>query len=213
MRPTLDRGFAREIRYDVPLTDGFEHRFLRNVAPNPRVAFSGLINPEVVPLVAAGRFDALIVHGYASASTLLALLTPRFAGRTRVLLRGESHLLEPRPATRRAVKQVLLRPLFARIDHFLAIGTRNREYYRAYGVSDERITIAPYAVDNTFFTEASRPGREQRAQVRSSFGLAEGVPVFVFCAKFIPVKRPLDVIRAFAAASRRGDNALVVVGE
>jgi glycosyltransferase involved in cell wall biosynthesis len=207
--PAIDPGFGVPVRWDVPLLEGYRHRFLRNVAPRPKVSFSGLVNPELVSIVGSDRYDAVLIHGYASVSNLLALATPR-RGRTRLLMRGESHLRDPRSAATQRAKQVVLPALFRRVDHFLAIGTLNRQYYEHYGVPREKITLAPYTVDNAFFASQSEP---DRAATRARYHLPTDVPLFLFCAKLIPKKRPLDAVRAFAQARRAAPCALVMVGD
>jgi glycosyltransferase involved in cell wall biosynthesis len=150
------------------------------------------------------------VHGYAAASTLAALVGPR-SRRTRLLLRSESTLLNRRSLATRAAKQILIRALFARIDHFLAIGTKSREYFRAYGVRPERITLAPYTVDNSWFEQRSAEARRDPSAARTKLGLPCGRPLFLYCSKIIAHKRPLDVLGAFLRARPRA--ALVYVGD
>ena len=208
VRSSFDVGFNRPIHYDVPLLDGYRHRFLRNVAPRPGLGFAGQLNPEILADLSRSKFDALVVHGYAALTNLLALTAPRCGG-TRVLLRGESHLDEPRSRATRMVKEPLLRVLFRRVDHFLAIGSLNTSYYRHYGVPDGRITLAPYSVDNDHFAASADVERED---LRQRFGLRARVPLFLFCAKLIAVKRPLDAVRAFAKVRQKLECGLVVAG-
>jgi glycosyltransferase involved in cell wall biosynthesis len=213
VRPSFDHGFGRVIQYDVPLTEGYRHRFLRNLAPHPSLTFRGQISPEIVPLLARGGFDAVVVHGYASVTNLLAILG-RWRHRPRVLLRGDSSiLLRPAARSRRVAKQLLLRPLFRRVDHFLAAGTANRRYYESFGVPPERITLAPYSVDNEYFAARSEAARLDPATYRARHGLPQGRPLFVFCGKLIPLKRPFDLLHAFAVARRQAPCGLAIIGD
>jgi glycosyltransferase involved in cell wall biosynthesis len=210
VKPTLDREFGEVFQYDVPLLEGYEHRFLRNVAPRPGLRPAGLMNPEALSILRGGQLDALIVHGYNYLTTVAALLGPH--GRTRVLLRSESQLLPRRRLAVRAAKQLALRPLFRRVDQFLAIGAASRDYFRAYGVPEERITVAPYSVDNAYFAERSAAARRDPAAVRRRLGLPERGPLFLFAAKLIAKKRPLDALAAFLRARDAGPCGLVYVG-
>jgi glycosyltransferase involved in cell wall biosynthesis len=213
VRETFDVGFGRAVQFDVPLLEGYRYRFPRNLAPRPGLTFTGQIHPELPAAVARGDYDAVVVHGYQSASTLGALLAPR-SRRTRVLLRGESILANPkRSLTKRVAKQILLRALFAKIDHFLAIGTLSREYFEAYGVSSERITVAPYTVDNSYFQQKSSAARRDPAAARRKLGLPADRLIFLYCSKVIAHKRPLDVLHAFAKARSAAPAALVYVGD
>jgi len=212
VKETFDAEFGRTVKFDVPLLEGYRHRFLRNIAPRPGFAFTGQINPALSAAVARGEYDAVIVHGYATLSTLAALVGPR-GRRTKLLLRSETTLLAPRSAPKRVAKQVLIRALFKRVDHFLAIGTLSRKYFEAYGVRSERITISPYTVDNTYFEEKSARAREDRSAARRRLGLPPEKPIFLFCSKMVQHKRPLDVLHAFARSRLSGLAVLAYVGE
>jgi glycosyltransferase involved in cell wall biosynthesis len=209
---TFDAGFGRTVRFDVPLLEGYPHRFLRNISPVPALTSAGMINPELPVAVARGRYDAVVLHGYTLVSTLAALLAPR-SRRTRVLLRGESTLLHERSFLIRATKHVLLRALFTRVDHFLSIGTKSAEYFQAYGADPDRITPAPYTVDNAWFEERSAAARRDPAAVRRKLGLPTDRVLFLFCSKVVAHKRPLDVLSAFLRARDAAPCGLVYVGE
>ncbi len=211
IRPSYDSAFGQSIQFDTPLLDGYDHRFLPNLAPRPSISPSGMFNPAIVSVLLKGEFDALIVHGYTSPTAVLGLGGPR--RRTRVLFRGELNLLLERPATRRLTKQVFLRSLFSRIDHFLSIGTLNTEYLAHYGAPRSRITLAPYAVDNDYFLQGSAAARANPALARRQLGIPTDGVVFVASGKLVPRKRPLDLLHAFARSEARTNSTLVYVGD
>jgi glycosyltransferase involved in cell wall biosynthesis len=81
---------------------------------------------------------------------------------------------------------------------------------RSLGISEDRITLTPYSVDNDWWKEQS--SRIDRASVRGSWGIAPEASVILFCGKLQPWKRPFDLLRAFAIATVP-DSALVFAGE
>ncbi len=99
-------------------------------------------------------------------------------------------------AARRAAKRVLLGQLFRRVDHFLCIGTANRELYRSYGVPESKLHMAMYAVDNHRFRRQAEAIRDQRSEIRRQWGIPENAFCILFCGKFIPKKRPMDLVKA-----------------
>lgn len=211
LRPSHDPGFGQSIQFDTPLLEGYDHRFLPNLAVRPSIKATGMFNPSIVSTLLRGEFDALIVQGYSSPTMALALGAPR--RRTRVLFRGESNLLPERSFARRAAKHVFLRALLGRADHFLSIGTLNTEYLEHYGVDRARITVAPYAVDNDYFLKGSAAARANPALARRQLGVpTEGV-LFMASGKLIPRKRPLDLLQAFARSGTRMHSTLVYVGD
>jgi glycosyltransferase involved in cell wall biosynthesis len=214
VKPTFDHGFGREVKFDVPLLEGYAHEFPHNYAREPSLKFFGQVNPAIPLAVSRHEYDAIVVHGYMNLTSVLTLLAPR-AGRkrTRVLMRSESTLLNTRSMTTRAAKEVLIRGLFRSIDHFLAIGTKSKEYFEAYGVPASRISIAPYTVENADFFERSADARRDPGSVRRRLGLPDDRPLFLYCSKVLPHKRPLDVLRAFAIARNQARCALAFVGD
>ena len=211
VQPTFDAQFGRVIRYDVPLLEGYSCRFLRNLAPRASTGTTGQINPEVLVSIAAGEFDAVIAHGYSTITNLLAVLGPR--RHTRILMRGDSNLTLRRTPTKRVIKQIILRGLFSCVDHFLPVGTHNRAYYASYGVADDRMTFAPYSVDNDHFVRGAAEARRDPNAARHKLGLPSNIPLFLFCAKMISKKRPLDALHAIARVRAHTPCGLVYVGD
>ncbi len=204
VRAYPDRGFGVTVSWDVPLREGYTHVFLPCVGRRDRVS---LLQPLVIGIrraLRAARFDALWIHGYAHHAMLRAIAVANSLGLP-VLLRGESTLLDrPSGRLRGTLKRSLLPRLFRRIHGFLAIGSRNREFYRAYGVPDEHIFPMPYAVDNQFFQSRAAEARRVRDSFRADLGLTAGRPVILYAAKLQRRKRPADLLEAYRRLSPNG---------
>jgi glycosyltransferase involved in cell wall biosynthesis len=208
--PSFDSGFARKVAFDIPLTEGYEHRFLstggdklgRYYLP-PRHEWSRIKWPE---------FDVVLPPGYASLATWIACIA---ATRHNVpyLMRGETRIETDtrRPIWRRWAKRQVLGPLLRRAGACLSIGTSNEAFYRSYGVSDSRIVRAPYSVDNDFFAVQGAKGRVDRATMLTSLGLVPELPTLCFAAKLQPHKRPLDVVTAIHMMNTPAN--LIVIGD
>jgi glycosyltransferase involved in cell wall biosynthesis len=207
LKPSYDPGFARPVAFDVPLLEGYGHEFLPNVHPNPRPTPYRLINPSITRVLLSHACDALVINGYSFITSLLGFFGPH--GATKLMLRGESHGRGPRPLAIRAAKKLYMRALVRRVDHFVAIGTYNAAYYAAHGARPDQITVAPYSVDFTLFSGGSGV---QRTELRRSLGLPEQGLLALFVGKFIPRKRPLDVIRAVAHTPKALQLSLALVG-
>jgi glycosyltransferase involved in cell wall biosynthesis len=156
---------------------------------------------DVVREIARGGYDAVWAHGYAHATTWLALLAAHARG-ARLLLRDEQTLLHPRPWRRRVARSIMLKQLYAR-SYGLYIGEENRRFLRAHGMRDERMFAAPYCVDNAYFSARAAELAPRRSELRTSFGIDDGAPVVLFAGKLIDKKQPLRLIEAFASV--RGD--------
>lgn len=210
----LDPEFGVAVRWDIPLLDGYAWHLLRNRSPWPDAGhFLRFVHPEIVTVLRRERYDALIVHGYAHATEWLAFLGA-WASRTPVLLRGESTLLGRRPLWLALARRFLLRALLRRVRGALAIGTLNREFYRAHGVPEDRIFPVPYAVDNDRFqAEAEQLRATPRAALRDRLGWPRDLPVILYVGKLIPRKRPMDLLEAYLRLLPDCPAVLVFVGE
>jgi glycosyltransferase involved in cell wall biosynthesis len=208
VREYFDDGFGKPVQWDIPLLDGYSSRMLPALRRGTRLSFFSPLNYGLRREFQRGRYDALWVHGWGYWSHWSAVRTAKRLG-MKVLLRGEtgSHL-PPGSAFKRVVRQVLLRRLFRQVDAFLAIGTRNREFYEACGVKVGDIFPVPYAVDNEFFRREARSAAAQREALRASLGLEPGRPVILYASKLAARKRPADLLEAYARLPANAADAL-----
>lgn len=212
-RPVLDRGFARDVAWDIPLTDGFCHELVPNVSRDPGThRFSGLRNPSLLDRVTAWRPDAAIVHGWAWQSHLLALRGLHAAG-VATFFRGDSHLLdETNGGLRWHMKRSLLRRVFQWPTGFLVTGSANQAYYEAFGVPRHRLRHCPHSVDVARFAEPAAALEAEAARWRLELGIKDDAMVVLFAGKFEPRKRPVELARAVLALERSDVVALFVGG-
>jgi glycosyltransferase involved in cell wall biosynthesis len=212
----FDPGFGRIVNWDVPLLDGHRYVFLPNLRKKVSLSeFTGLINPSILPQLFRYRYDAIWLHGYNYVTHLLALLTARLTG-TPIFYRSESTLTYDRVIRRswmiRWLKPLFLRLLFREVSAFLATGTMNADFYRHYGVDKNRIFLVPYTVDNDFFIERVAKLRASRDENRAAMGISPDTVAFLFPAKLIPIKRPLQALEAYRLV-RHSKKALLIAGD
>lgn len=192
-------GFGVKFKWDIPLLDGYRYEVLNNIAKMPSVTrFRGCDTPGIGKIVRDGGFDAFIVNGWNVKSCLQLLLTCRRLG-VPCIVRGESNAMRPRPWWVRVIHKILLRQYAA----FLVIGKSNRDFYLNYGVPEEKIFRAPYGVDNGRLHAQAEVSSPERNRIRSGWGIPEDAVTFLYCAKFIEKKRPLDLIEALSLAIQR----------
>jgi glycosyltransferase involved in cell wall biosynthesis len=207
-----DKGFGREVKWDVPLLEGYSFEFLPNWSIRPDASrFWGRINPRIILFLRRRKFDAIWIHGWARFTDWMAMLAA-FTFKVPVLMRGESNLLPALPPWKSALKRIVLRNLFRRTSAFLAIGRYNADFYRAYGVPKEKIYLIPYAVNNDFFLSQADKLASSKAELKQELGIAPDLPVVLYSGKLIKKKRPSDLLRAFEYVSKAQKAVLVYVG-
>jgi glycosyltransferase involved in cell wall biosynthesis len=208
-----DAGFGQSVKWDVPLLEGYNYKFLPNLIQRDKVGgMFSLVNLGVASEIAKHRFDALWVHGHNYITYLLAIAVAKMTG-TRTMMRCETHLMLECPAWKRNMRSVLMRAFYRSFDGFLPIGTNNADFYRYHGVPERKLFTVPYTVDNNFFAQEVRRYRNEIDSVKQELGIHDDGPVILFASKFSKRKHPMDVLVAYHNLVMRGIQAhLVFVG-
>jgi glycosyltransferase involved in cell wall biosynthesis len=210
--PVADRGFARSVAWDVPLTQGYDFERVANVSASPGThRFLGLRNPGLAERVVAWEPDAVVVNGWAWLSHLQALYALHRRG-VCTLFRGDSHLLDDATTGPRwLLKQALLRQVFSWPAGFLVVGSANRAYYESFGVEPARLHACPHSIDVSRFAEPADELERQASEWRTRLGITPSQTVVLFAGKFERKKRPLELMRTVQRLDHPGI-VLVLVG-
>lgn len=199
-----DPGFGKVIEWDIPLLDGYKYEFLPAVGGTDRVSFWRPFNYGLAKRLQEGRFDVLWVHGYARWFHWSAMLMAKRLG-LKVMLRDEATLISARRGwMKRVAKKLFFFGLQQVCDAYLAIGTLNRQYYRQYGIGEERIFTVPYAVDNGFFQLKAAEEAKTREAFRGEEGLEPDRPIILYASKLTERKRASDLLDAYIGLSPDG---------
>jgi glycosyltransferase involved in cell wall biosynthesis len=209
LRDGIDPGFKRTVTWDVDLLQGYPHVFVgsNNDRGAPR-GFWSLTCPRIWSEIRSGKYDAVWLHGYNYAASLIAFAAAR-SKRLPVLMRSDTHLGLQKPAWRRAARNQVLSVFYRQVDAFLAIGSANRTYYGALGVPESRIFDTPFAVDNTRFIAGATVTAAERREIRCHYGLPPDGVVVLFASKLTRWKHPETVIRAADAIRAAGKTVTV----
>jgi glycosyltransferase involved in cell wall biosynthesis len=209
----VDPGFGVQVKWDIPLLDGYPWTFLPNRCGEPRLgSFFGLFNPGIWKLISRGSFDAVVLFtGYVCATFWIAMAAAKWK-RARILFGTDAHTLTPRDckAWKLWVKRGLWPLLFRLADVVIVPSSGGVQLMRSLGVPEDRIGLTPYSVNNEWWIEKS--DRTDRAGVRARWGVPKDAAVVLFCAKLQAWKRPDDLLRAFARVAYP-DAYLVFAGE
>ncbi|MBV6440277.1 MAG: D-inositol-3-phosphate glycosyltransferase [Saprospiraceae bacterium] len=196
-----DRQFGVSVKWDVPILEGYKHRFLSNISPRPSVySFAGLINPGIVSLLwKLPKKSIIIVHGWNYITHWLAFFFAPLFGHT-LCLRAESPFIHEagKSGLKHCLRNTALRGIFRRINRFLYIGTQNRLFYQHFGIRDGQLIHTPYSIDNQRFQNEAAKLLPQKKALRRQLSLPEDAFIVLFTGKFIAKKRPLDLLKALA---------------
>jgi len=201
----FDRDFGVEVKWDVPLLEGYPWVAVPNRSWSPGLgSFFGLFNPGIWSLIRRENFDAVVFYtGYTYSTFWIAVLAAKISG-VPVLFGTDATSLEPRDAQRwkLPIKRFLLPKVFRLADVAIMPSEAGRQFMLSLGIADSRVVLTPFVVDNSWWLE--RASEVDRGAVRQAWGVPEDALAVLFCAKLQPWKRPGDVLNAFAKANVEG---------
>jgi glycosyltransferase involved in cell wall biosynthesis len=210
-KPGRDPEFEITVQWDVPLLDGYTWVEIPNRGSGSD-SFFGLYNPGLWKLIRNGRFDAVLIYtGYMRSSFWISYAASKLS-HAAFLFGTDATTLFPMVGAKwkKHIKRVLWPALFRLADQVIVPSSGTKSLIRSLGISDDRITLTPYSVDNDWWL--ARSEQSDRPALRSSWGISPETVVILFCAKLQPWKRPQDLLQAFAQA-RLQNTFLVIAGE
>ncbi len=199
--PGIDPEFGVEIKWDVPLLDGYPWVHVPNKSFRPGLGrFFGLWNPGLWKLVRTGGFDAVVIYtGYMCASFWIATLAAKSKG-IPVVISTDSTSLRSREGKRwkEWIKPFVVRRVFSWVDVIMAASNAAKTLAMELGIREERIQVIRSGVDKEAWL--ARLKKADDTAERQAWNVPLDAPVVLYCAKLQSWKRPLDLLRAFAKA-------------
>jgi glycosyltransferase involved in cell wall biosynthesis len=202
VRGYVDKGFGGvHVKWDVPLLDGYNYKFLPSFRNNGTLGTFNPISHGIISCLRHGGFDAVWVHGYHTLNHLHVIFAAHMLG-IPTILRAESMLYDrERTGSTLLAKRMFFPVLKRAIRCVMPIGKANAEYWKQYLGQDIPNFPMPYAVDNDFFRNRAIQAAPQREVLRKELGLEVGRPVFLFASKLQDRKRCIDLVEAYIRLS------------
>lgn len=191
-----DPGFGKEVDWDIPLLEGYNYTFVKNISKNPGSNhFYGIDNPTLIKEIEDWKADAVLVIGWNFQSHLKAMRY--FKEKIPVYFRGDSTLLDETPGIRKYLRRMFLRWVYSYVDYAFYVGTRNKEYFLAHGLKEKQLIFAPHAIDNERFYDKDGSYKQKALEWRRSLRIDDDDFVFLFAGKLEPKKNPMLLLNAF----------------
>jgi glycosyltransferase involved in cell wall biosynthesis len=211
IRGGRDGGFAWDVKWNLDLLAGYRSVFLGHAASTRDPGgFWSLVAPQVWSELRSGRYDVLWLHGHNYAANIIALIAARTVN-IPILMRGDTHLGLSHGIIKSLLQRPVMRVLYSQCDRFLAIGSANAAFYRAMGVPEHKIFLAPYCVDNDRFITSANLSNDEKRRIRKQYNLPLDRPIVLYAAKFIGGKRPADLLEAVRRLKTERNLAFTVV--
>jgi len=213
-----DQQFGVNVKWDIPLLEGYHHTFIKNRSWKPSIknGFLGLINLGLFrELRILPKRSIVVVHGWAYLSNVLAIQLAFLFGH-KVCLRGETPYKQESQKSffKKIPRWLFLKTLiFPFVQKFLYIGEQNRLFYKHLGVPDSALVFTPYCVDNKRFQVAHENKLSLRKTMREKLQVNEKDILILFSGKYIEKKRPMDLLKAFQFLDQSKHFFLLMMGE
>lgn len=216
IRGALDKQFGVDVKWDIPLLEGYNYKFFKNYSwkPSQGSGFFGLINLGIIKQLFRQPKSIIIIHGWNYFTHLSVILLGKLLGHT-ICLRCEMPLNQEMLKTglKQKIKNFGLKYLILpRINYCLYIGTQNKNFYKYLGVSENRLVFCPYSVDNKRFSNERIQLESKKPEIRQKLGIPYTDKIILYSGKYMQKKRPMDLVKAFHKANIQ--NAwLILLGE
>ena len=206
-----DHGFGKDIRWDIPLLEGYEYEFVPNTSKKPGLeSFWGIVNPDLIARIEDWRADCLLVIGWNYSSHLQVMRY--FHNKLPLFFRGDSVLLHEKMGLRMLARRIFLTWVYRHIDYALYVGSNNRSYYLRHGLKPQQMVFSPQAIDIARFSQPVEAYSLQAQRWKQELGIPENNLTVLFAGKMTKVKNPFFLIE-LAKACRDLPVSFIVVGD
>lgn len=200
-------GFGVEFEWDIPLLDGYKHRYLKNNSNAPSSSsYKGIVldNNEVTALMQSEKPDVVLINGWFPKG-IKQIINYCYQNKIKTICRGDSTLLMTRSTIKKALKEIYIRSILRKVAAFLYVGEENKKYYLHYGVKENQLFPGLHCINTSFFEE--------------KFNLLKNVAInshkinLGFAGKFIDIKQPLLLLEAVAKSKYKEQLSIELIGD
>lgn len=205
----FDHGFGKEIKWDIPLLEGYNYSFVDNVSLSPGSHhYKGIDNPTLTKEIKEWNADAILIYGWAFKTHLNAIRF--FKGKIPVLFRGDSTLLDQKHGIRRIIRNIFLRYVYSYIDMAMYVGKANKEYFLGHGLKENQLSFMPHAIENERFF-SNKILQANAINILKSLDIPKTALVFLFVGKLEIKKQPETLAKLFLEFSNT-EAHLIIAG-
>jgi glycosyltransferase involved in cell wall biosynthesis len=193
LKDKYDPGFGKKVVWDIPLLEGYDYTFVKNISPDAGSHhFRGIINPTLNKEIEEWNADALLVFGWAFVSHLKCIRY--FHKKIPILFRGDSTLLGEKTGIKKSLRRLFLRWVYKHINYALYVGIENKKYFQKYGLKNNQLVFAPHAIDNNRFNSDDVKFEKQASVWKNKLGILPNESIILYAGKLESIKDPYFII-------------------
>jgi glycosyltransferase involved in cell wall biosynthesis len=189
----FDPGFAKEIKWDIPLLEGYEYCFVQNTAANPGSHNrSGIINPTLNKEIEEWEPNAILIFGWNFISHYKCM--KYFYGKVPILFRGDSTLMRKQPLLKGFIRKIYLKWVYHYVEKALYVGTQNKKYFLHCGLAKNQLKLAPHAIDNIRFADIDGHYQLEANKWKQQLGIEPFTLTILYAGKLEAIKNPQFIV-------------------
>ena len=209
----IDPQFNTTVKWDIPLLDGYNYKFLKNLRKTEDVnKFFNLINLGIINELIKNKYDFLWLNGHNNFTNIIAVITAKLFG-IKLLMRADTQLNVEPARIKKLIRKPVMKLFYKLFNGFLYIGTRNKEYYKYLNIPDNKLFLVPYSVDNEYFIYKVGSAKKRIKEIKIKYGIPNENKNILYASKLMKRKNPIDLLKAFELLKKNFDNVnLIFVG-
>ncbi|MGI8892808.1 MAG: glycosyltransferase family 4 protein [Bacteroidia bacterium] len=205
-----DPGFNKNIEWDIPLLEGYDYTFSKNVSKDPGTHhYFGLDNPNLIDEITHWQPDALLLYGWKYKGHLQVL--KYFRNKIPIFFRGDSHLLDEKHLVNNILRNVILKWIYRKIDFAFYTGKNNKAYFNKAGLNESQLIWVPHSVDNERFSSNEEESNRKAKELRNELSIPQDAVVVLYAGKMEKKKQPLMLLD-IAVNSKNGKLHFIFAG-
>ena len=211
LKPVYVEEFKKEIKWDIDLTSGYPHEFMKNYSPNSQGGFFSRVNFAIFKKFLIDKPDIILFKTYTTFSDFLVMGLAKLT-RTKMIFRGEATLkgTEDNPTFKQKLKKIFLRWWLKQCDVIMYSCTGNKEYWKYYGVSEDKMLPIPCAVDNDFFRNERKKYLGKESEIKEELGIDRDDFVIIYVSRMNKNKNIKSLIEAVKEINSKNITLLLV---
>lgn len=190
-----DPGFGVDIKWDIPLLEGYDYEILPIAKSPERMTFWNIDNPSVAEALRNFDPNVVLVHGYASRTNWRVA---RWAKRSAcpLMIYSDSNSRAKISTWKNVIKRAVVGYFYSHVDGAIYVGSSNYAYHARYGVPRQRLFPGTMPVNRSALLKAVPDIPGARRSIREQLHIPQDAFVVMHCGKLTKGKRPLDLVEA-----------------
>ncbi len=207
----IDAGFGKVINWDLPLLDGYDYYFTKNISRKPATnTFFGIITPNLINELEEFMPTYIWIWGWSFYSHMLVMFY--FKGKLPIWFRGDSTLLDEPTYSfiRKISRRLLLKFVYSFVDIVFSVGSNNTLYFKKHSIQDDKIILAYHAIDNVRFRMQSKISNLEEFYWKNKIGIKDSKYIILFVGKLHSKKNPFFFLSVCNYFRNSDINGLIV---